>query len=303
MQETLSDKIITGSMVVLGLAEAAHLAALFLKLSVHSCLNIMAVLFAVVVFGVVFLYINKLKKRKFAKGAGKQPVYDAFLKTFQAYPVLVLLLFLLIVFQVIWNYLLHAPYIAGDITGESVQMLLVSDRLYEINPMTGEPFTAGMPMRLKILVLPTLYAALAKWTGITVPVLVYQIVPGLVLVLSYLVYGRWAAYLFPTDRKKQLWFMLFVALIYQFGAYSTGMDGFALFFRGWQGAAIRAGVILPYALLSGLKEQWLKVCLCLFAEVCVVWTFYGLGYTVVITAVLLLIRLVHGWIAGRAVKR
>lgn len=84
--------------------------------------------------------------------------------------------------------------------------------------------------------------------------------------------------------------MFFVVLLYQFGCYAASMDGYALFFAGYTGAGIRAGIILPYALLCCLQGKWKSVILCILAEVCVVWTLYGLGYTVVIVAVFLLLK-------------
>ncbi|MED9904863.1 MAG: DUF6077 domain-containing protein [Lachnospiraceae bacterium] len=294
MQKTIPEKIIEGSLVVLGLAEAAHLAALFTGQPFHICAQIMAVLFlCAVIFCVAVFFLQKRKT-----GKGKRPVHEnRFLKLFSVYPCLFVLIGLLIVFQIIWNYWLHQPYLTADITGETVQTILASDGLYTQNPMTGAAFTEGMPLRLKILVLPTLYAAICRWTGIPVETLCYSIVPGIVLLLSYLVYSRWAVYLFPGEGKKQAGFLLFTALVYQFGCYSMAMDSSLLFFKGWQGAAIRAGIILPYALLCCLQEKWKSVVLCIFAEACIVWTLYGLGYTVVIAAVVLgikLVRMAHG---------
>lgn len=288
MQKTIPEKIIEGSLVTVGLAEAAHLVTLFLKLPFHICTGIMAVLFLGAVFCAVVFSVVKKKKDA---GRRSQSEGSRFLKLMRVYPYRFLGIFLLIILQIIWNYWMHVPYLKGDITGEMVQTILASDSIYTLNPMTGSDFTAGMPMRLKILVLPTLYATICKWTGMPVQLLVYSMVPGIVLVLSYLVYSRWAVYLFPADGKKQTMFMLFVVLIYQFGCYSAGMDSFLVFFRGWQGAAFRAGIILPYALLCCLQEKWRSVLLCLLAEVCVVWTLYGFGYTVVIVLVVLGIKL------------
>lgn len=180
--------------------------------------------------------------------------------------------------------------------------MLISDGIYTVNPMTGFPFEEGMPLRLRILCLPTLYAAVCRFTGIPVQTLVYSIVPMLVLLLSYLVYSRFAVYFFPEDEKKQLLFLLFVVLVYQFGSCGMVTDGFFLFFRGYQGAAFRVCVILPYALLCSLKGEWKSVLLCALAEVCVVWTFYGLGYTIVTAAVVCVVKALQNLIERRGRK-
>lgn len=293
MQKTTSEKLIEGSLIVIGLAEAAHLAALFLKLPLQTCAWIMAVLFILALVAAVCPWvirrITQSKRDKEKEEAGGKRLF----KLFRLYPVLFVIIGALILFQLIWNYRMQVPYTAGDITVETVQTMLASDGIYTVNPMTGQAFTAGMPLRLQILVLPTLYAVLCRFTGIPAPLMCYGIIPCIVLLLSYLVYGRWAAYLFPKEGKKQALFLLFVALVYQLGCYNGAMDGFHLFFGGYRGTAVRAGIILPYALLCTLQKKWKGVILCLLAEICVVWTFYGAGYTAAIVGIVLGIRLVR----------
>lgn len=281
-----SEKMIEGSMMLIGLSEAAHLYALFLKKSFHECANLMAVLFMAALLFVLAWHFFTGRKAKRTKMVSE----NGFLKLMHGYPLLCLLTGGLIIFQIIWNYYMHVPYLKNDITGETVQTMLASDGIYTVNPMTGFFFEEGMPLRLRILCLPTLYAAVCRFTGIPAQTLVYSIVPMLVLLLSYLVYSRYAAWFFPKEEKKQLLFMLFVVLLYQLGSYGTVTDSFFLFFRGFQGAAYRACVILPYALLCSLKGKWKSVILCALAEVCVVWTFYGLGYTVIVAGVVLSLK-------------
>ena len=293
MQKTTSEKLIEGSLTVIGLAEAAHLAALFLKLPLQTCAWIMAGLFILALMASVCPWvIRRITRGKQNKGK-KETGGKRLFKLFQLYPVLFVIIGALILFQLIWNYRMQVPYTAGDITVETVQSMLAADGIYTVNPLTGQAFTAGMPLRLQILVLPTLYAVLCSLTGIPAPLMCYGIIPCVVLLLSYLVYGRWAAYLFPQEGKKQALFMLFVALVYQFGCYNGAMDGFHLFFAGYRGTAIRAGIILPYVLLCTLQKKWKGVILCLLAEVCVVWTFYGAGCAAAIVGIVLVIRLVR----------
>lgn len=290
MQKTTSEKLIEGSLIVIGLAEAVHLTALFLKLPLHICAWIMAVLLvfalAVSVCPWMIRRITQSKRNKRKKEAGGRRIF----KLFRLYPVLFVIIGALILFQIIMNYRMQAPYTAGDITVETVQTMLAADGIYTVNPLTGQAFTAGMPLRIQILVLPTLYAVLCSFTGIPAPLMCYGIIPCIVLLLSYLVYGRWAAYLFPKEGKKQVLFLLFAALIFQFGCYSGAMDGFNLFFGGYRGTAVRTGIILPYVLLCTLQKKWRGVILCLLAEICVVWTFYGAGYAALTVGIVLGMR-------------
>lgn len=294
MQKTISEMLIEGSLIAIGLAEAAHLTALFLKLPFHVCAWMMAVLFfaALMAAGIPCL-IRQIRKKPHRSMADGESGLQRFFKLFRLYPVLFVIIGALLLFQFIWNYGMQLPYTTGDITVETVQTMLASDGIYTVNPMTGQAFTTGMPLRLKILMLPTLYAALCSFTGIPARIVCYGMIPAVVLFLSYLVYGRWAAYLFPKEGKKQALFLLFVALVYQFGCYSGAMDGFTLFFCGYRGEAIRVGILLPYALLCSLQKKWKSVILCLLAEICVVWTFYGLGSAAAAAGIVCITRLVQ----------
>lgn len=289
-QNSIAEKIIIGSILALGLAEVAHLAALFLDLSFSACAVIMVLLFwgGILVAGIRLFWLRR--GRKDVKPAGKSAEGVSVYTLLRVYPVWTMVFIGVVLFQIIWNFWMHTPYIAQDITGETVQTMLSTDTIYKMNPLTGQVFSAGMPMRLKILVIPTLCGAVCKWTGLHAVTVCYRIMPMIVLLLSYLVYNRLAVYFFPKEGKKQLWFMIFVALVYQFGCYSQVADGFLLFFKGGQGDTFRACVLLPFALLCCLKSEWKKVALCLLAEVCVVWTFYGLGYVALTVCVVCIIR-------------
>lgn len=282
---SLAENIIEGSMVAVGAAEAAHLYALFFHRPFSACMYLM-LLFLACALAAWLLYCRcRRKKEVHPKGE------VSFFRLLRLYPLLYLLIGVLILLQIIWNDWMHIPYLKNNITGEIVQTMLTTDTLYEINPMTGQLFEEGMPLRLQILCLPTLFATVCRLTGLPVTAVVYRIFPMICLILSYLVYVRFAVYFFPSEGKKQAMFLLFVTLVYQFGCYGTSMDSFLLFFCGSQGAAFRACVILPYALLSCLKNRWKSVILCALAEICVVWTFYGLGYVAAMTAILLAVRL------------
>lgn len=297
-RKTVPDRIIDCSLIVIGMAEAAHLTALFLNLSFSVCATLLAALLACGILWKAGLALWRQKRDKQNAPALEQKEMP-FFKLWKTHPGWLLLCGFIIILQFIWYYLMHLPYLKNDITGETVQTMLAADSIYAVNPLTGQAFSAGMPMRLKVLVLPTLFAAVCRWTGISVITFCYSIVPCIVLFLSYTVYLGWAAYLFPGEEKKRILFLCFTVLIYQFGAYSLPMDGYSLFFGGFQGEAFRTGVILPYALLCCLRGRWKAVLLCLLAEVCVVWTFYGLGYTAVTAALCIVVRLLSLWMNGR----
>ncbi|MBQ7955088.1 MAG: hypothetical protein IJ282_05010 [Lachnospiraceae bacterium] len=203
---------------------------------------------------------------------------------FQKYPFWCLATGALILFQIIRHFYMYEPWRQLDITMETVQTMLKEGLFSSVNPMTGRPYTAGVPSRYKILVLPYVYTLVCKVTGVSPQALLYELVPMLVLLGSYFVYSRWAVYLFPAEGKKQCAFMMFVALIYHLGDYAPVTDAFRMFHTGYEGTTIRAVILIPWVILACLKGKWWQVVLCIVAEAAMVWTFYGLGYCVLIAA-------------------
>lgn len=184
---------------------------------------------------------------------------------------------LMVALQLIFIVMGNAIYRKGDMMVETVGSFLVSDGIYQVNPMTGMPYTEGLPLRLKILCLPTLYGALCRWTGLQPALVVQRIVPVLVLLSSYVSFSLLGRALFPENGRKRAWFLLLVSLLFWVEAYRYGMDGFNLLCCGWRGVAIRGGVLLPWTLSLCLRRKRLGVVLCVLAEASIVWTFYGCG--------------------------
>lgn len=289
-QELASEKLIERSIYIFGIAEALHLAGLFKHVPVSSLAGIAlpAWLAAVVLFAVKDMLDKKKKKKQ--QGAETEP---GSWKNFQKFPYRTLLFYLIAVLQTVWFLMLQTPEISGDITGETVQTFLAENAVYNVNPMTGSAFTQGMPARFKILGLPTFYALFCRLTGCPAVYTVYRIMPLVTFILAYVVYGLWARFLFPKDYKKQITFLLVIALLFQFGCYGTVSDGARLFTAGWRGETIRALILLPYALLCLMKKRKKGVLLCILAEACMVWTLYGVGLVLLMTVIVEVIRYVN----------
>ena len=218
------------------------------------------------------------------RGLGKKET------AYTRYSHLITLIFLLVLFQAVWHILLHEPYRGGDITMETVQTILKEGYNYTSNPLTGMPDVAGAPTRWKILVLPFVYATICDVTGMAPATLVYELIPVVVLLSSYLIYLEIGKVIFAESPYKQCVFMLFVVVARWFGNYLVGTESALLFHSGYEGDAIRVAILMPLALLGCLKNQWWLVILCMLAEVAIVWTLYGLGYVFLIAVVMLLVK-------------
>lgn len=263
---------ILGTLICILLGEVLHLCTVFLhwpfhRFSLSYGIALAAALAASVIAMIAEKRKNRDQKRKmYISGNRKKNTH-----------IWVIVLGAMILLQCIFHIVMHVPDIRWDVTIENVTTMLHTDTVYQMNPMTGQAYETGMPMRLKILALPSIYAACCKWFHLNPQVVVYNLVPMFVLILSYLVLYGWACYLYPEKEKQQRNFMLFAALLLQFGNYAVMTAGYGLFHMGWRGEVICAGVLYPYLLLMCLQRRKLSVLLCLIAEIGIVWTWYGLG--------------------------
>lgn len=277
-RNTIWDYLITGGIVIIGLAETAHLAGIFGKLSFELCSVLLGCLILVgILSGAGLLFFRRRilaeafrEKRKKNRQSDKTERF------------LCAVFVLLLISQLAFLWFGEGSCREKDMTVETAASFLASDGIYRVNPMTGMPYTEGIPLRLKILCLPTLYAGVCRLTGLHPLLVIRTIVPTLTLIGCYMAFASLAGCLFPdkegnSSRDRRVCFLTVVALLLWVGAYRDGMDGFNILCCGWRGVSIRNGVILPWMFSLCLRKKWLSVILCILAEACMVWTLYGCG--------------------------
>lgn len=300
-----ADALLTGELILTGLAVTAHLAAVFTGQSFSCCLILfLGVLGAALLFAVGLrilsfmediaagkhwgetlfhgLFHKKGKNREESSeivSAGKPERVEKILTGIFLALVTAQLLYLL------WN---AGVYTQGDMTVETVASFLRTDSIYGVDPMTGQAYTAGIPSRLKILCLPSLYGFFCSVSGLTPDTVVTAAVPVWIFVSSYGAFFCVGKSLFPESRKKRLCFMIAVVILMWTGGQLCGMDGFDLLYCGYRGTTVRNLVLLPYLVSLCLRKRWKSTALCVLAEACIVWTFYGLGACVLAAAGLFL---------------
>ncbi len=132
-----------------------------------------------------------------------------------------------------------------------------TDTLLEYNPYTGELYHS-LPARYVFAPWPLFLAVLTIITGIHPAVIAHLILPGLILLLAYLIYALIARELFPEKSYQRDLFLLAVVLILSFFGFSIYTSGTFLLTRGWQGKALVAGLIQPalfYICRSVMKDR------------------------------------------------
>lgn len=269
----LGDRIIVGMTTVVGLAEAAHLAAVLAARPFTDAVRLFGL--AGLLWGLAAAVICSRMRTK-ERGDSARPGGSGREVT----PLLAaaaLVFGLLALWQAITVASGRHIYLAGDMTVETVESFLETDGIYQADPLTGQAYEAGVPLRIRILCLPTLYGILCRVSGLQAAELVWKLAPLAVLLLSYLAFWILGGVFFEGDIEKRMLFMAVTALVFCVGDSMYGMDGFGLLCCGYRGVAIRGGILLPYTFGLALRGRWRAIVCCVLAEACIVWTLYGLG--------------------------
>lgn len=286
----ISDILIGGSLIIIGLTEVAHLAGCLLGWSFLSMTDLL--LAETVLFVLTVLLVSLIGRKKKAKavngaaqsGSGKNEV-NAGMQW-----ILTGALAFLILIQMLRILSGDRAWLEGDMTLETVNTFLAENAVYSVNPLTGTAYTAGMSFRLKILCLPTLYGTISRWSGMAPTDVVYRLIPCLTLGLGYFAYGKLGNAVFEGNPIKVRAFLLMVGILFSTGAYMPGVDGFDVFYGGFRGVTIRAIVLVPYLIACLMEKKYFGAVLCILAEACIVWTLYGAGVCLLITAAWVVLR-------------
>lgn len=277
-----ADSMLIGGMMVIGLAEVAHVGTLVLEQSFSGCVKLFLTgLVVLLLLAGAMIIINRKASEKISFVAYKN--VNKFAWVFG----------LLVLIQILLLVTAHKTYLDGDMTVETVNSMLSTNGIYQVNPMTGQEYTKGIPMRLKILCLPTLYGILCELFGKSAIAVVWTLVPVLVLLGCYMAYYTVAKALFEEDVQKRWIFMIAVAVILWLADSMYGLDGFAVQYAGFRGVSIRMAILVPYTVGLVLRKKWLPVALCVLVEACIVWTFYGMGICLLVALGMIVMRRGH----------
>lgn len=276
------DSLLTGWIAVIGAAEAAHMAAVTVGLSLDRCELLFEALTVLLTLTslAVWLFCHFRKRQDGERKALEKPSW------------LFVIPAALFLTQTAYILFTGEVYLSRDMTLETVVSFLQSNGVYQVNPMTGAAYQSGMPMRLKILCLPTLYSMLCSIFSLKPQSVVWQVIPCVTLICCYGAFSCVGRSLYPESGKHRGCFLTAVAVLLWTGSYSFGMDGFGVFFSGWRGVTIRNAVLIPYLISLCLRRKWKLAVLCIAAEACLVWTFYGAGACLFITFGLAICQLV-----------
>lgn len=269
----VSDALLTGWIAVIGIAEVTQLSAVFLHFSLTRCTMLFGSLICFVTFVSVMIYLFY----RFRKGRNPE-------KKILEKPSLLFFFSVVILLSQIFYILLSGNIcLSRDMTLETVVSFLYTDGIYQVNPLTGAVYEGGIPLRLEILCLPTFYSILCRLFSTEPRTVVWLVMPCMVIICCYSAFRCLGRCLFSDSTKRQDCFLASVAILLWVGSYALGMDGFGVLYSGWRGVTIRNAILIPYLISLCLRRKWKLAVLCIAAEACLVWTFYGAGVCLLTT--------------------
>ncbi|MCR5720444.1 MAG: hypothetical protein K6F84_07750 [Lachnospiraceae bacterium] len=167
-------------------------------------------------------------------------------------------------------------YTDGDMTAEFSNSIVKYKSFYNINPLRGVEFTEGMPVRIKALCLPALYALLSVLLKINVTKFVWAVIPIVVITAVYMVSFSLADCVLK-NKVKALACVILVEILVFVGNYGYTQRGFLLMGSAFRGTVIRDCVLVPLFIYCFMKKRYLLCVMCAVAEAVTVWTLYGAG--------------------------
>lgn len=286
----LSDCYITGLIACIGISFGVHMLGYLLDMSLRRVgLFLFVSLLSITVIGAL-MGLNGVLKRK----------QNYFLRQtdstmWKGLPFVFLGILLM---QLLYVFCRNPLVVPGDITLETIHSFLAEDGIYRVLPLTGMPSESGVPFRYGMLCLPTVYAVLAQGFALEPELVVCHMVPVMVLGGTYLAYERLGESLFGAEHcKKKYWFLIMVALILFVSEGSVFLDGYGALHAGYLGSSIRNLILVPYTFSAMLERRYWKAVLCILAELCIVWTFWGLGVCVAVTLGMLILDVLNRKVA------
>ena len=284
---TFSESCVLGLIAGIGISEVVHLAGFFLNLSLENCagywgLSLIALAAVAVLMFCIRLWGNFENRIALCKGyrIGKTGAPFVLLG--------------IVLFQMLFIFCMKPVLTEGDILLETVQSFLTEDGIYRVLPLTGRVSESGVPLRYGILCLPTLYAMLCRIFDTNASFLMYHVIPVVVLGIAYMGYFHVSGILFEKqDYRKRFLFVLAVSVVLLFSDTGVFSNGYSALHSGYLGTSIRNLILVPYVFASTLEQRWWKAILCVLAEACIVWTFWGMGICAAIFAGMILLTILE----------
>ncbi len=154
-------------------------------------------------------------------------------------------------------FVLNSSYV-NDVTVETVRTTLYTGKIYEYSSLLGTKMEAGLPIFVKIEIVPMFYACICNAFNIDI-VLTGTIVPAITYTAHIFIMNEISAY--AVKEKYRSLFMIFHLLLLLAGTYLPDNAipvtiGRPLLMQGYSGFAWGFGVLVPLIVLVCLQKRF-----------------------------------------------
>ena len=272
--------LISGLWILLGCAQAAHLITLITDRSLQTYMNLCSVFCVAGVLIIGAICAVWCRKRQGVPCCRRRFQFSPYMAVFA----------LIGIFTICHFVKGYVPDLE-DAVYELVLGNVRSGSIMTVHPFLGKDTGAYMPIRMQIPGLSSLYSALITISQQSPYMILCKVIPLAVWSAGILVYYAFAEKLFQENIHKRWAFLSFVAGMLLLTGGSEGLEGFRLLYAGFSGETIRNVVLIPYTIYVCWQRKWMAALLGVAAEVCLVWTTYGVGYAAWIVVCMFLLHL------------
>lgn len=294
----VADTYICGVMTMFVVSGILHFVVMFTSRPFSDYLNFYPIVIITLAFAGLVLTAWDIKRNnaEYSVKARMIAFFKSWFKSkeLQFFSGLTLMVIVICILRII----MEIPDVTGDFTLETIRTTLYTDSIYQYDSLTGKLLEEGMPIRQQILTMPFFLAFLSEFFEVPITDVLYKVVPCYVLLISVLVYSRYAGTLFVKKKENQMIFVFVISFMLLVGDYARMTPAALMLHQGFTGYALCAGVIIPFAVYSCMNKKWLMACLCVAAETFLIWTTYGLGYCVLVIIIFVLLEFV-----GKLIKK
>ena len=155
-------------------------------------------------------------------------------------------------------FVLNSSYV-NDVTVETVRTTLYTGKIYEYSSLLGTRMEAGLPIFVKIEIVPMFYACICNAFHIDILVLTGTVVPAITYTAHIFIMNEISAY--AVKEKHRSLFMIFHLLLLLAGTYLPDNAipvtiGRPLLMQGYSGFAWGFGVLVPLIILVCLQKRF-----------------------------------------------
>lgn len=174
------------------------------------------------------------------------------------------------------GYFLFVPETGSDTMAETIGVTLMSDTVFQYNPVTGRILEYGMYPIYKLASLPLFYSCLCRLCGMPLGTFLYYGIPFWMILINLGVMSVWSRLLIGESvgeyREKRRLFLIFVSLLIVMGDGEKTSFAWLLLHSGWRGAAAAAAFVIPFGIYIACamlqKKEWLYGGMGIFLSLC-----------------------------------